>query len=136
MFKSENSHFILHNVNYSVYILVYVDDIVITDSSSNIISSVVQGLFAQFSLEDLGPSQYFLVVEVLPSVDGIILSQTKYIQDLLFESGMLDCNGVSTPMSTSANLQIDPTAHSLDINLYRRIVGHLQYLSFMRPDLS
>lgn len=49
---------------------------------------------------------------------------------------MLECNRVSTPMSTSTNLQIDPTAPFLDINLYRRIVGRLKYLAFRRPDLS
>ena len=79
---------------------------------------------------------YFLGVEVLPSADGIILCQTKYVQDLLSECGMLECNGVSTPMSSSATFQIDPTSPPTDIELYRRIVGRLQYLAFTRPDLS
>lgn len=85
MSKSDNSLFILHTANYIVYILVDVNDIIITGSSSKIISLMVQGLSARFFLKDLGPLQYFLGVEVLPSEDGILLSQRKYIQDLLSE---------------------------------------------------
>lgn len=92
MSRSDESLFILHTANYTVYILVYVDDIIITGSTSKIISEVVRGLSTRFSLKDLGPLHYFLGVEVLPSADGIILCQTKYIQDLLSECGMLECN--------------------------------------------
>lgn len=133
---SDTSLFIMHTHAFTIYVLVYVDDIVITGSHVNIVQQIIHGLASRFSIKDLGPLNYFLGVQVIHNEDHIILSQAKYIQDLLAETNMLDCNGVSTPMSTSVHLIIDNNAPIHNVTEYRRILGKLQYLSFTRPDLS
>ena len=58
---SDTSLFILHAGTNLLYLLVYIDDIIITGNSNNLISQVVECLAQLFSLKDLGPLSYFLV---------------------------------------------------------------------------
>ncbi|XP_074362603.1 uncharacterized protein LOC141702915 [Apium graveolens] len=97
---------------------------------------IIHALGSRFSLKDLGQLHFFLGIEVLPQNNGLILSQAKYIKDLLHDTNMHESNGVTTPMSSSIKLIITPHEPPLDITKYRKILGKLQYLSFTRPDLS
>ena len=63
--------------------LIYVDDILITGSNPKFVEKVIHQLGADFALKDLREFNYFLGLEVTPSVEGLHLSQTKYIGDLL-----------------------------------------------------
>ena len=72
---SDTSLFILHTGTNLLYLLVYVDDIIITGNSNDLVSQVVECLAQHFSLKDLGPLSYFLGVEVVPYCHGLLLSQ-------------------------------------------------------------
>jgi len=84
----------------------------------------------------LGTLLYFLGVEVLPIKDGILLSQQRYIQDLLRKTNMDFAKPITTPMSTSSILSAFTSDPMEDPSLYRSTVGSLQYLFFTRPDLA
>lgn len=57
------------------YILVYVDDIIITGSSTSVITALIKDLNSKFALKDLGPLSYFLEIEVsYPPSGGMFLS--------------------------------------------------------------
>lgn len=81
--KADTSLFLRFNKSSTVFVLVYVDDILITGSSANEIRSLVTQLTATFSLKDLRDLNYFLGIEVLKNSSGLHLSQSKYISDLL-----------------------------------------------------
>ena len=86
--RFKNSHsdislFILDTETNILYLLVYVDDIIITGNSNDLVSQVVEYLVQCFSLKDLGPLSYFLGVEVVPHRNVLLLSQRRYIKDLL-----------------------------------------------------
>ncbi|XP_019196065.1 PREDICTED: uncharacterized protein LOC109189898 [Ipomoea nil] len=102
-------------------------------------SSRVDGLVAQlartFKIRDMGPPSFFLGIETLPLHDGILLSQRRYIQDILKRAGMVDCKPVSTPISVTRSDDDDSTPFA-DPTHYRSIAGALQYLTVTRPDLS
>lgn len=66
-----------------MFILVKMDDIIITGNSPTAITSFIKDLDHHFSIKDLGPLHYFLGVEVSPSSVGLHLSQIKYARDLL-----------------------------------------------------
>ena len=120
----------------STYILVYVDDIVVTGSNPSIIASVLQSLAQRFSIKDPVDLHYFLGIEVNRTATGLHIMQRRYILDLLTKTNMLDAKPVSTPMQTTPKLKLlDGTALS-DPSQYRSVVGSLQYLSFTRPDIS
>lgn len=133
---SDPSLFVHHSPISSIYVLVYVDGIIIIGPNSSHISSFITSLSNRFSLKDLGTLSYFLGVEVLPHSDGLFLSQTKYILDLLTKSNMDDCKPTTTPMSSSLQLTINdgkPISNPTD---YRSLVGGLQYVSLTRPDVA
>ena len=87
-------------------------------------------------MKDLGQFKYFLGIEVVRSKDGVLLSQRKYVLDLLIETGMLDCKPVETPMEMNHKLRILPDQAPTDKGRYQRLVGRLIYLSHTRPDIS
>uniref|UniRef100_A0A803KR03 Uncharacterized protein n=1 Tax=Chenopodium quinoa TaxID=63459 RepID=A0A803KR03_CHEQI len=60
--KSDNSLFIYHHGNETAYILLYVDDIVLTASSESLRHHVISQLSSEFAMKDLDPLSYFLVV--------------------------------------------------------------------------
>jgi hypothetical protein len=70
----DTSLFIL-NVNHDIcYLLVYVDDILLTGSNSTLIQRLVILLSSEFKLQDLGNAHYFLGIEVTPTCMGLMLS--------------------------------------------------------------
>ena len=132
---SDSSLFTYMANGISLYLIVYVDDIIVTGNTSSALDDFVVQLAKRFSLKDLGPLSYFLGVEVLPHSQGIFLSQKKYIADILCKANMDDAKPVATPMATDPPLTIhgqplaDPTS-------YRTLIGSLQYLGLTRPDVS
>nr|GEU49447.1 hypothetical protein [Tanacetum cinerariifolium] len=64
----------------------------------------------RFVAKDLGPLNYFLGIEIVPHVFGILLSQKKYILELLQSDGLSNCDPVSSPMVTSSSLSLDESA--------------------------
>jgi hypothetical protein len=81
---------------------------------------------------------YFLGIEVNKCTDGIVLTQGKYVSDLLKNACMTNCKPVSTPLSTSEKLSLhsgSPLGPE-DATRYRSIVGALQYLTLTRPDIA
>lgn len=62
------------------------------------IDTVVQLLHSMFTFKDLGMLNFFLGIEVLSVHDGLLLSQTKYIKDLLYKAKMRDAKHLPTPM--------------------------------------
>jgi hypothetical protein len=136
--KADISLFIYKKGSVTIYLLVYVDDIIITISSPAAVNALLSDLKKDFALKDLGDLHYFLVIEVKKVSDCIMLSQHKYASDLLCMTGMFHCKLVSTPMSSSEKLSMhtgDPLGPE-DITKYRSIIGALQYLSHTHPDLA
>ena len=113
-----------------MYLLVYVDDIILVSSSRYAADALVRSLGAAFAVEDLGKLHYFLGVEVTTRADGLVMTQKKYSLDLLQRAGMLKCKPTTTPMSSTEKFTAVDGAllSSADATEYRCIVGGLQYL--------
>lgn len=123
--------------NSTIYVLVYVDDIIITGNNQSLLHSLTQQLNTMFSLKELGDLDYFLGIEVHPQPDGLLfLTQTKYIRDLLTKINMFDTKPVSSPMVASNKLIKKGSAAFVDTSLYRSIVGSLQYATITRLEIS
>ncbi|RVW77180.1 Retrovirus-related Pol polyprotein from transposon RE2 [Vitis vinifera] len=119
------NHYVFYHHNSSrqcIYLVVYVDDVVITGSDQNGIQKLKQHLFTHFQTKDLGKLKYFLGIEIAQSSSDVVLSQRKYALDILEETGMLDCKPVDTPMDPNVKLipgQGEPLG---DPVIYRRLV--------------
>jgi histone deacetylase 1/2 len=84
--------------------LIYVDDIIVASSSQAATDVLLKDLRKEFALKDIYDLHYFLGMEVHKSHDRLILSQTKYAQDVLARVGMVDCKGAPTPLSSSEKI--------------------------------
>ena len=71
--------------------------------------------------------RYFLGVKVMRSKHGILLSQRKYVLDLLSETGKLGAKSCSSPMAPSLRLIKEGELFE-DLERYRRLVGKLKTL--------
>ncbi|XP_024006627.1 uncharacterized protein LOC112083125 [Eutrema salsugineum] len=119
-----------------LYVLIYVDDLLIGGTDPAAISKFKGYLHTCFHMKDLGRLKYFLGIEVARSPEGIYLSQRKYTLDIVKECGLLGCKPVSTPMEQNHNLPKDDSEFFHDPERYRRLVGRLVYLTHTRPELS
>ena len=57
-----------------------------------------------FGKKDLGKLKYFLGIEIAQSKSSVVMSQRKYILDILEETGMIDCKLVDSPMDPNVKL--------------------------------
>jgi hypothetical protein len=73
--KGDTSLFFLSNKQVTMYVLVYVDDIIVTSSSQDATNTLLKNLEKDFALKDLGELHYFLGIEVTKTKEGIILTQ-------------------------------------------------------------
>jgi len=132
--RCDSSLFLLKTTTFTIYILVYVDDILITGSSPTHITQLVK---AQFCLFFKIPwySRFISRNWSQTYKDGSIpLNQPKYIRHLLEKAKMTNAKGISTPMATGC--KFSRTGSADDPSLYRSIVGALQYATITRPEIS
>jgi len=134
--QSDSFLFIYAQDGILLYVLVYVDDLILTGNNNSFLQHVVNSLGTTFSLKELSDLHYFLGVEVIPVQQGLFLSQNRYIHDLLSRLNMAGAKTVNTPISVSAKLMLDDGLAGCDTNEYRRTIGSLQYLSLTHPDLG
>ncbi|GJV54143.1 ribonuclease H-like domain-containing protein [Tanacetum coccineum] len=133
--RCDSSLFIYRQETDTAYLLLYVDDIVLTASSETLLQQVIGWLHQEFSMTDLGSLNYFLGISVTRDSLGMFLSQKKYAVEILERAHMLNCNHSRTPVDTESKLEDDGDPVS-EPTLYRSLVGPLQYLTFTRPDIS
>lgn len=117
-------------------LIVYVDDMIVTGSNPSEIEKLRSHLTKEFEMKDLGTLKYFLGIEVSRSQQELILSQRKYVLDLLAETSMSACVPVDTPIEVNHGLSIYPDQIPTNKERYQRLVGKLIYLTHTRPDLS
>lgn len=101
--KTDPSLFILRMISHVLYVLIYVDDILVTSSNSSQVSLLFLQLATEFSIKDLGDLHFFLGIEIVRNSIGLLLSQTRYIRDLLSKAGMVDCKTVQTLMAMTGD---------------------------------
>lgn len=130
------SLFYLKTSSLTVFVLIYVDDILITGNDLAYLTDFIKNLNDMFSLKDLGSLSYFLGIEVQRTNSGMFLSQAKYITDLLDKFNMANCAAVTTAMVTGRKFTAGDGKLMEDPCLYRKAIGSLQYLTSTRPDIA
>ncbi|GKA55008.1 hypothetical protein Tco_0753957 [Tanacetum coccineum] len=86
-------------------------------------------------MSSMGELTFFLGLQVTQKVDGIFISQDKYMDEILKKFSFSTVRIASTPMETSKPLLKDAEAEDVDVHLYRSMIGSLMYLTASRPDI-
>ncbi|KAL9230729.1 hypothetical protein vseg_006043 [Gypsophila vaccaria] len=130
------SLFSYSNGTVRLFILIYVDDLVIAGNDSSAIAKFKEYLGTCFHMKNLAVLKYFLGLEVSRSTEGIYIFQRKYVLDIISETGLLGSKPDATLIEQHHNLDKATGLVLDDADSYRRLVGRLVYLSVTRPDLS
>jgi hypothetical protein len=125
-------------VGVHIYMLVYVDDIVIFGSLSDVVHHLISSMFKSFPIKDLGTLVYFLGLEASYNSEGMVLTKWRSVLNLLHRVSMDNCKPTSTSLATTERLTHDTgTMLGTDDSFrYRSIVGGLKYLTLTCLDLS
>ncbi|KAG6433493.1 hypothetical protein SASPL_105107 [Salvia splendens] len=104
-------------------------------TNMQMIADFKKRMMKEFEMTDLGIMKYFLGIQVKQSGGEIVISQEKYIEDLLKKFHMENYNPVFSPMATNDKLKKDDGSEKVDAQLFRSLVGSLIYLTNTRPDI-
>ena len=131
----DSSLFVYSCSNALIYFLVYVDDLIIT-SDPSLVDNIIWQLDSKLCTKDLGVLSFFYGVEVLATSTSLLLSQQKYVIDLLSKHNMLDSKPISTPLAVGTSLTATDGSVPINATMYRQVVGGLQHLLMTCPDIS
>jgi hypothetical protein len=127
----------IHHSSFGILILLlYVDDMVVTDNNPAHIQWLVTHLGHEFTIKDLGFLHHFLGIEVRHFNHDLFFCQTHYAKDLLSRAHLEGYKALATPMALYSRKLPGNDELFLDPTHYRSIVGALQYLTFTHPDIS
>jgi hypothetical protein len=117
---------------------IVVDDVTLAIKNQREMERVKLLLSEKFEMKDMGSLTHIIGIKIEQSIDGISLSQEKYIDLLLHSFNMEHCKPQSTPLPTNmSNHDAENLKPFSDIKAYQRLIGSLIYLANMtRPDIS
>ncbi|GJT34454.1 putative ribonuclease H-like domain-containing protein [Tanacetum coccineum] len=114
---------------------VYVDDIIFGSTKKSLCDEFEGLMHKRFQMSSMGELTFFLGLQVQQKKDGIFISQDKYVADILKKFDFAIVKTTSTPMEPNKALIKDEEADSVDVHLYRSMIGSLMYLTASRPDI-
>jgi hypothetical protein len=125
----------------NLFLLVYVDDLIICTKTQARLDHLKQKLRTQFDMKDSEPLNHFLGIQIERDAGSISISQTKYLQQILIKSRMENCAQISTPLELKINTEELARAKttSPESKQYpcRNAIGSLMYAMLCtRPELS
>lgn len=120
----------------TVYVLVYVDDIVVGCKDDAASENVYNELKRSFDIVHLGDLSYFLGMQIERRNGTYSISLGGYITQLADRFGLKDAKPAKSPMD-SGFLQLEDRGSPIDGTLYRSLVGALMYIGVhARPDIA
>nr|GEX61223.1 ribonuclease H-like domain, reverse transcriptase, RNA-dependent DNA polymerase [Tanacetum cinerariifolium] len=113
-----------------------VDDLIITGTPKNEIDKFKAQMEEKFEMNDLGLLAYYLGIEVTQTDGDILIRQSVYVNKILKEAEMIDCNKTLIPMDPGTKLTKVTEGTMVNSIEYQSFIGCLRYLLHKKPDLS
>lgn len=122
---------------HCVLLLVYVDDVLVTGSSLDLIAQTKSDLKMRFEMTDSGKCTFVLGIELVDGPNGsVTMCQRRYVDDILKRFGMDECKATVSPVDLSSRLVPSKDATKVDAP-FREAVGALMHLmTATRPDIA
>jgi hypothetical protein len=128
--------FIKQTKEYTIIVIVYVDDLIIANNNDEARAEFKQALNKRFKMKDLGDLSYILGIRVTRTPNTLQFSQEHYTEEVLRRFGMWESNPKRTPMCPKKTAQADKSEPDTDFP-YKEALGCLQYLARgTRPDIA
>lgn len=127
--KTDNCLYTYHGPHRNLYILIYVDDILVASESTTAIQRIEKVLKANFNIEDLGLVANYLSIRVTKSKGFFLLDQEKYIWNVAAKFELDKAKNCDIPLSPSYHS--NPDNEKLPNNdKYRAAIGCLLYICY------
>ena len=97
-----------------IIIEVYVDDIIFGSDDDRISQQFAKDMQNEFEMSLLGELNFVLGLQIYQLDNGMFISQSKYIKEMLKKYIMEDCKLVSTPMIIGRKLSKDDESKEVD----------------------
>ena len=142
LIRSDADHSLFINYDKQVILLLYVDHLVLAAKTKATINWIQLKLHEEFEMTNLGPLCTFLGLEIQRNRTNqtLFLPQVKYINKILENMGMQDCNPTATPTDPHIRLKKSSftfQATQADRLQYQSAVGSLMYAMLgTGPDIS
>jgi hypothetical protein len=134
--RSNTSLLVFRRDTDTIYLLLYVDSIVLTASSVTLLQQTISALKREFVMKDLGSLHHFLGVSIQHQADRLFLTQRQFALDILERAGMVDCKSVSTSVDTQAKVSAEFGPPVANLTHFKSFAEALQYLTFTLPDIA
>uniref|UniRef100_A0AAV1TID2 Reverse transcriptase Ty1/copia-type domain-containing protein n=1 Tax=Peronospora matthiolae TaxID=2874970 RepID=A0AAV1TID2_9STRA len=114
---------------HCVLVLVYVDDVLVTGSSLELIAHTKADLKTRFEMTDSVKCTSVLGIELVDSLDrSVTMCQRRYVNDILKRFGMHECKATASPVDLSTRIVASSEAANIDVP-FRKAVGALMHLT-------
>nr|KYP46041.1 Copia protein [Cajanus cajan] len=133
--KVNNTLFVKKFKKDTMYVQIYVDDIVVGSTNLSLceeFAKTMQGEFEMFMMREL---TFFLGLQIKQLNNGTFISQRKYCNELLKKFGMDGCKEAATVVSISCNLDLNEKGTTFENSKLRGIIGSLLYLTTSKPNI-
>ncbi|PKU87059.1 putative mitochondrial protein [Dendrobium catenatum] len=134
--QADPSLLLLHRDRIQIYLLVYVDDILITGNDTKALIALINQLKSRFTMKDLGTAHQFLGIKIDTHPDKYFLSQSVYAQSIINIAELQKCNSVANPCTNKMPVISSEAVPCFSPSVYRQLIGSLQYLTLTRPDIA
>ena len=126
---------IKENYGKIIIVVLYVDDLIFIGSDDFRITDFKAVIKSEFEMTDLGFLRYFLRIEVKQTENGIFISQTRYVAEILERFNMQNNKPSPNPIVMGLKLSKEDCSSNVNSTLYKSMVGSLIYLIATRPDI-
>ena len=136
--RSDPCAYVRRNGDDLEIITVWVDDLLLFATSNDLMEKMKKEIQSEWTVTDMGEPQKIIGIEITKSDNSIIISQEKYVENILRREGMLDANPVSMPMDPNVQIKPNPDGNEGSrSNSYAKLLGELQFLTnATRPDIA
>ncbi|KAI3735401.1 hypothetical protein L6452_14897 [Arctium lappa] len=131
----EKTLFIKRSKKDTLLVQIYVDDIIFGSTKDQMCRDFEELMHKSFKMSSMGELTLFLGLQVKQQKDGIFISQSKYVKDILDKYGLSDSKPASTLIEIHKQITTYLEGEDVDVHLYRSMIGSLMYLTASRPDI-
>lgn len=124
----DSNLFFKHTNLGRIILSLYVDNMIFTNDDVNDIWALKVQITKQFEMKDLGPLWYFFLdIEVAYPPKDYLLSQSKYVTEILERATLINNKTVDNPIEVNVKYFSFDGVYSSDATLHHTIVGILVY---------
>jgi hypothetical protein len=132
---TDNNLYIKIEDQNMIVVVLYVDDIISVSNLTTLSIKFATKMKEEFEMSILGELPFFLGLQVNQIENGIFVSQTKYIKEMLNKFQMEENKPMSNPMVTVCKLSLEDDSPKVDQTMYRSIIGSFLYSTTTRPHI-